>query len=1236
MPGGAGESNTGIAPKNIPPNFIEFYEPKNKFQRWVQRLEGAFSIYSVTDTTSKNSYFLHYIGADLYDTLCDLVSPTTPERRTYEANVLTLTNHQDPTPLEISEYYKFHHRLQKEGEPIKDYIAALRKLASTCNFGSFLSTALRNQLVCGIRSQRIKDRLLEVRDLTLEKAIDIAAGMESAQAEGTYTQEVQAIAVRKKTTFGNKTNVTTGQIICFRCGSNHNVEEGEPGGYSKPYRNYGVTHVTATIGRESLEVKLYIISGNQHPLLGRDWIYLFNAFKGFRDSLTQVNQVSSGNSLHALSLQKLFEKYSDLFDNKNVGEIKGEPAALHLKPNAKPAFFRARPVPFALKDRVEQEIDNLARDGVLVKVDYSEFATPIVPVVKPNGKIRICGDYKLTLNQNLLVDEHPLPTSEELFNGLAGGDKFTKIDLRNAYLNWKVREEDQHLLTLNTHKGLYKCTRLVFGLNCAPAKWQRKIESILREIPGVHCFIDDIRIPALNDAEHLDRLDKVFARLAEFGLKVNLEKSEFMQNEIEYCGYKISREGVHKVNSKVKAVVEALNPTNVSELQALLGLVNYYGRFLYNLSSILEPLPKLLRKGTPWYWSAECDKALLTIKKQMLSDTVLAHYSPDLPLILATDASPTGVGAVLSHIMPDGTERPIHFASQTLNSSQRKWAQIDKEAYGIVFGVKRFFQYLYGRKFILHTDHKPLVQIFSPTKALPHLSAARMQHYAIFLQGFQYDIKYKNSKDNANADALSRLPITEESGELEGWDTFQIGMISVLPITVKDIAAATKVDKALAPLLAGIASGKKVPPAYRYGIEQNEFSFLEDCLMRGTRVVVPTSLRNIVLKDLHSCHFGANRMLALARSYCWWPGMDKDIKNLAKNCLECSLHLNSPPEVPSKHTWERPSQPFERIHIDFAGKFENVYFLLIIDAFSKWPEVHILNKIDTESTIEVLDKVFTTFGYPRILTSDNGTQFVNPKFNEYLKMHAIIHKRSAPYHPATNGQVERYVQTLKNKLRCLKTSKRTMQAKVNEILFQYRITPHSTTGKSPAEMIFTYQPTSRFSLCCPSKSIVLPQTELKVVNERNLLPGTRVVARNYIGEGKWKLGTIEKVLGTSNYLIKLDNGNVWRRHIDQIRQVGNDIPIINDNVDNFDVPIVNDNVDNFDHPNSDSIPNTTVMPEPNDTNNSQSEKLLQSDNVAPIDEDITIQAPSESLDIPSKTSLRRSKRIRKPVVRLNL
>ena len=284
---------------------------------------------------------------------------------------------------------------------------------------------------------------------------------------------------------------------------------------------------------------------------------------------------------------------------------------------------------------------------------------------------------------------------------MAGGEKFSKLDLRHAYLQMEVAEECRHLLTINTHQGLDSYNRLVYGIASAPAIWQKAMDQVLQGLPSVQCYIDDIIVTGKDDQEHCQNLDKVMTRLEEAGLKLNKGKCEFMKDQVEYCGHIINKNGLYKPQKKVEAVIEAPSPQNVNQLRSWLGFVNYYHKFLPNLATELQPLHKLLRQDTPWQWGKEQESAFMKVKQMVSSDIVLTHYDPDKELRLSTDASAYGIGCVLSHVMPDGSERPIAFASRTLNDAEKVYPQLQKEALSIVWGVKRFQYYLEGRPFTL-------------------------------------------------------------------------------------------------------------------------------------------------------------------------------------------------------------------------------------------------------------------------------------------------------------------------------------------------------------------------------------------------------------------------------------------------------------------------------------------------------------------------------------------------------
>lgn len=888
-----------------------------------------------------------------------------------------------------------------------------------------------------------------------------------------------------------------------------------------------------------VKLPLFVANSDRTPLLGREWLSHMKI--DWNQIIYQCNSVNEV-CVRWPSRESLIKKYPKIFD-KSIGCIENVKAKLLLRENTRPVFIKARTIPFSLKDPVEKELQHLVSQGVLEKVDFSEWATPIVPVKKAHNKVRICGDYKITVNPRLWIPEFPLPTIEELFADMAGGIKFTKIDLTQAYLQLSVAEENRELLTLSTHMGLFRPTRLMYGIAAAPSIFQKTIEMILEGIPNVKVFLDDIKIAGKTEAEHLRNVEEVLKRLESYNLRVNAEKCVFFADEIEYCGYIIDKHGIRKIKENVEAIELMPAPKNQDEVRSLLGLINYYGRFIQNLSGIVYPITNLLKVGQEFIWSRACQKAFDRVKKELVSERVLTHYDPSLPLVLATDASNCSVGCVLSHIMPDGTERPIRFASQTLSPTQQRYAMVDKEAYAIIFGVKKFYQYLYNRKFILHCDNKSVTQILGETKGLPILSATRMQHYAIYLQAFDYEIRYRKSSDNANADAMSRLPVssTEHKYDCDEIDVLEIEVIQTLPVTVNCIATETKKDQDVRKLVRCLELGKVCDKKYRFGISQEEFTLQQGCLMRNSRVYIPRKLRPEILRELHAAHFGISRMKSLARTYCWWSGMDSEIENLAKNCESCQLNKHNPPKVET-HLWQPAKAAFERLHLDFAGPLhDGSYFLIIVDAFSKWIEVEVMRSITSSATIEKMQRFFSTYGIPLYVVTDNGSQFTSEEFSKFLLDNGIFHKRSAPYHPATNGQAERSIQTIKQKIKAIKyRNVFELEKCIRKILMQYRITKHATTGKSPADLVFNRPMRSLFDLMIPRESEESEeQHTAKAI--RSVKVHDRVSARNYTARGEnWKFGRVERKLGKLHYLIRMDDGSVWKRHIDQLRLIGND------------------------------------------------------------------------------------------------
>ena len=271
-----------------------------------------------------------------------------------------------------------------------------------------------------------------------------------------------------------------------------------------------------------------------------------------------------------------------------------------------------------------------------------------------------------------------------------------------------------HIWSVSTRtRGLFRYTHLPFGISSAPGIFQRIMESLLQGILGVIVYLDDILVSAPNEEEHLCRLEQVFDRLEKSGLRAQENKCQFLVSEVSYLGHQIDAERLHSLPSKVQAVVDAPSPRTVQELKAYLGLFTYYGKFMPDLPSLLAPLYMLLRKGSQWHWRGKEDTVLQKSKELLTSLQLLVHFDANLPLVLACDTSAYGVGAVLAHRMPDGSEHPIGFASHTLSPAEQNYSQLEKEGLSCVFGARKFHSYLYGHAFELITDHKPLMALLN-------------------------------------------------------------------------------------------------------------------------------------------------------------------------------------------------------------------------------------------------------------------------------------------------------------------------------------------------------------------------------------------------------------------------------------------------------------------------------------------------------------------------------------------
>lgn len=797
------------------------------------------------------------------------------------------------------------------------------------------------------------------------------------------------------------------------------------------------------------------------PLLGRNWLDVL--YPNWRDRF--INLISTGENSglereRNILLCQIRSRYNEIITKSLEDPIEGFIAEVYLRDDSRPIFYRANEVPYALRDKVSEELDRLVRENIIKPVKRSDWASPIVVVPKSDGSIRICVDCKVTINKVISTEHYPLPNISDIFANLSGFRYYAKIDLSGAYMQVRLSEDSRKYLTINTHKGLYEYMRLPFGIASAASTFQRIMDEILKDLEGIQCYLDDILIGSDTIEGLKKRVLEVFDRLKKFKVKVNLDKCEFIVLKIAYLGHEISEKGLSSCEEKVKAITSVPRPRDATQLKSYLGMVNYYSKFVPNLSIRLAPLYELIKKNVRFHWTKECQRVFERSKELLIDNRVLHLYDPKLPIVVVCDSSSVGVGAVLCHSV-DGLEKPVFYVSSTLSNAEKNYPNLHREALAIVFALSKFAKYIYGKKITVVTDNKPLVSIFNQKKGIPPLAAARLQKYAYTISIFDFDIVYRKGKKIPEADALSRLPV-EGSTDIDS-EVMVNSVREEIPINLDVIGKETQRDHFYRKLFKCVSDGwedHEVTSDLKFYYERvSALSTEENCVLFSERVIVPVSCRERILELLHGCHLGMVRMKQMARKYVYWRGMDQDIERFVKACRVCNVTGKAVPKEFTK--WPPASRPFERLHIDFchiAGRT----LLVVVDSQSKWIEVKIMKSTDAQSVINVLDSLFLVFGYCETIVSDNGPPFGSGMFNSWAKWHSIKLVKSPSYCPEANGQAERAVQTTKTSLRKLLNDSNHAHKNLNELikifLMSYRNSYSQVLGCSPGSKIFKFEP----------------------------------------------------------------------------------------------------------------------------------------------------------------------------------
>ena len=787
----------------------------------------------------------------------------------------------------------------------------------------------------------------------------------------------------------------------------------------------------------------------------------------------------------------LVQRY--LEENRDIYAFEDDPLGRvtvwrHKIPTGDHPPIRSNPYRFSeiQKAEVEKQVTKMLRQGVIVPA-VTSWSSPITLAPKRDGTWRFCVDYR-KLNDITQKDSFPVPRLDEALSIMRGCNRFTVQDAQTCFWQIPMSANDQEKTTFVCHLGTFMFRVMPFGLTGAPASCSRTMSRIFMNLERRIGFIymDDLICFSDGTEEHVRRLMILAERCRKYGLKMRADKCAFAYPSVAYLGHPISGEGISPDLDRHKDIFDKPKPTNIKTLQSFLGFINFFRGFIVNFAEKAAPLTRLLRKKVDWKWSEEQDKAYDQLLRELTYPPILAHYDPEAELELRVDASDEGLGCVVVQINKQGKRQLLAAYSRTYQPYEESYGVTHKECLGILFGIRQARPFVFGRFFTIVTDHCGLCYLMR-AKDLN----SRLARWSLELATYNFKIVYNSGKAHGDADYMSRHirkcqthDTQLNSLELEEIKCLAFGLNPSKQLTNQlgeewspaDTKQAQRNDEVLGPiaqeLLQPLVNNTEPPKSAEKFELRNELLFRK-YMAEGQqmfRLAIPKALIRDVLYYCHdlptSGHFGYIKTLWRVKQYAWWQYMNIDVANYVKSCRACQFRKspNTRPLGPQLKITPIVNNVMKSVSIDLVGplsqtKNDNRHILTITDQLSKFAIAIPLYETKDVDIIEALEQgLIYRYGPPKVLLSDNGKNLCSRNCEKFYEHWGITHITTTPYHPQSNGSVEKFNGTIAILLATqIKNEDETWDEFIDEAVLSYNTTISESTGFSPFYLMFGKQ-----------------------------------------------------------------------------------------------------------------------------------------------------------------------------------